>query len=645
MEVKSEKYRLLYICLFLAVVVSAVYWPVHKYDFVRYDDNKYVTNNLNIQSGINAKSIRWAFTSGYASNWHPVTWLSLMLDYKLFGLNAGSYHLINLLFHIINTLLLFIVLNRMTKAMWASAFVAAVFGLHPLHVESVAWIAERKDVLSTFFWMLTMLSYARYTEKSSIIRYTVTLVLFAIGLMTKPMLVTLPFVLLLLDYWPLERMRFGVMNKIERDEENIQKSFAALFLEKIPFFILAVLSSIVTFIVQHRGGAVQPVDVIGISSRLKNAVISYISYISKTFWPSKLAVLYPYPHSLPVVKIAFCAVLLALITTAVILLSRRHKYLVTGWFWYVGTLVPVIGIIQVGVQELADRYTYIPMTGLLIIIAWGVSDIAGSWKYRKRVFVTASVLVLVAMSLRTSIQLMYWFDSETLFGHTLEVTNDNYVMENNFASYLNEQGQIQQSIEHFNRALEIKPDSAEVHNNLANALSSLGQTSKAIEHYKKSLSLKAGSSDTHYNFAIALSKLNMTDEAIKEYSEAVRLDPTNFDALSNLGFAMAEKGDYSKAVELYEKALAIKPDNIITHGRFGLALAALQKNDEAIKEFRIVLEARPNDVEMLCNLGILLERQNKITEAIEQYRRAVKIEPDNEHAHNLLLKALEKEHN
>ncbi len=451
MESKSEKYRSLYICLFLAIVVLAVYWPVHKYDFVRYDDNKYVINNRNIQSGINTQSIRWAFTTGYASNWHPVTWLSLMLDYKLFGLKAGSFHLVNLLFHIINTLLLFIVLKRMTKATWASAFVAAVFGLHPLHVESVAWIAERKDVLSTFFFMLTLLSYNGYAEKSNIPRYVVTLLLFAVGLMAKPMLVTLPFVLLLLDYWPLERMRFGKTGDTRQRESNPQKSLAGLVMEKVPFFIIAILSSIVTFIVQRRTGAVQSVDVIGISSRFENAIVSYIGYITKMFWPSRLAVLYPYPNSLPVVKIAICFLILTLITALMIIYSKRRKYLVTGWFWYVGTLVPVIGIIQVGVQALADRYMYIPMIGLLIIIAWGLSDILGSWKYRKRVYVTVSVLILLTMSLRTSIQLMYWYDSETLFGHTLEVTKNNYVMENNFASYLDEQGQIPKAIEHFKK--------------------------------------------------------------------------------------------------------------------------------------------------------------------------------------------------
>ena len=646
MEARRQKYSFFYICLFLAASVLIVYWPVHNYDFVRYDDNKYVTGNRNVQSGITMQSVRWAFTSGHASNWHPVTWLSHMLDCRMFGLDAGKQHTVNLLFHIVNTLLLFVVFARMTKMLWASAFVAAVFGLHPLHVESVAWIAERKDVLSTFFWMLTMLAYALYVEKPAISRYIVTLLLFAIGLMAKPMLVTLPFVLLLLDYWPLERMNIRVSAKKEENSQqnNIGKPLSYLVLEKIPFFVLAILSSIVTFIVQRRTGAVQSVDVIDIKSRIGNAIVSYITYIYKTFWPSKLAVLYPHPgSSLLLSRIVTCAMLLVMITTAVILLSRRRKYLVTGWLWYIGTLIPVIGIVQVGVQAMADRYTYIPMTGLLIVIAWGVSDILDSWKYRKKVLITSSAAVLIALSMKSAIQLEYWQDSETLFKHTLDVTSNNYVMHNNYAAFLDEQGKIEQAIEHFTKSLEIKPNAAEVHNNLANALNSIGKTEQAIEHYQKSLSLKPGSSDAHYNLALALSKQNRLDEAITEYYKAIKLDPTNADALSNLGYELAEKGKYTEAVELYKKALALDPDNVIFHGRFGLALAGLQQNDEAIKEFQFVLRATPDDAEMWCNIGILLERQNKTDEAVKHYLKALEIEPQNEKAASLLKAALKKD--
>jgi tetratricopeptide (TPR) repeat protein len=652
MESKFEKYRPYYISLFLAAAVLAVYLPVRKYDFVRFDDDKYVTKNRNIQSGITEQSIHWAFTSSHASNWHPLTWISHMLDYQVFGLNAGAHHLVNVLLHIVNTLLLFIVFTRMTKALWASAFIAAVFGLHPLHIESVAWVAERKDVLSTFFWLLTMLTYFYYTEKPDTKRCLLTLLLFAAGLLAKPMLVTMPFVLLLLDYWPLERMRFDKKVDSENKEQNcmqstaVKQSFFPLVMEKIPFFILAAISSIVTFIVQKNTGAVRSIDVIDIKSRIGNAIVSYIGYICKMFWPSRLAVLYPHPgNNISTTRIIICGLLLVLITVAVILLSRRKKYLVTGWFWYIGTLVPVIGLVQVGVQAMADRYTYIPMTGILIIIVWGARDLIGSWKYRKEALAVVSVCVLLAMSVKTSIQLKYWQNSMTLFRHTLDVTQDNYIIENNYANLLFDQGQIEKAIEYLNKSLAIEPSSAEVHNNLAAILSKTGKTDEAIIHYRAAIKLKPDSAEPHHNLAIALSKQGKTDEAIKEYYEALRLDPDNVDSLSNLGFELADKGNYGEAVEFYKKALAIEPGNIITRGRLGLALAGLKKNSEAINEFLIVLKARPNDVEMWCNLGIVLERQDKITEAIEQYRHALQIEPENEKAKNLLQSALKKEQN
>jgi protein O-mannosyl-transferase len=649
METKSEKYRIFWISLFLIVITLALYWPVRTYDFVKYDDYKYVTANRYIQSGITSKSIWWAFTSGYASNWHPVTWLSHMLDYEIFGLNPGAYHLVNLSFHIVNTLLLLIVFFRMTKALWASAFIAAVFALHPLHVESVAWIAERKDVLSTFFWMLTMLAYIKYVEKPNAIRYIITLLLFALGLMAKPMLVSLPLVLLLLDYWPLERIKLNLKAERENTENNDsqstlkKESALRLFIEKIPFFILTVLSSIVTFIAQQRSGAVQSIDVIDIKSRTGNAIVSFVGYISKMVWPSRLAVLYPHPgDSLSLLKVIFCGLLLILCTIVVILLSRKHKYLVTGWFWYIITLIPVIGLVQVGIQSMADRYMYIPMTGLLIIIAWSVKDFTASLKHHKRVLTASSVLILSAMFVKTSVQLQYWQNSYVLFEHTLDVTNNNYVMHNNFGAFLDEQGQIEQAIEQLQKSLAIKPNSAETRNNLANVLRDTGKVDEAINEYKKAIQLKPNFSDAHYNLAIALSSQNKFDEAISEYREAIRLSPDNVDAISNLALELSQKGDYSQSVELYKKALEIEPDNVITHGRLGLALSNLGDNEQAIQEFQIVLKSRPDDTEMICNVAILLERQGKISEAIEQYKKALAIDPEYTKAKNLLIKALEK---
>jgi tetratricopeptide (TPR) repeat protein len=618
------------VCVALALAVFFVYWPVRNHDFIKYDDDKYVTDNRNVQSGLTWRSVRWAFTSGYASNWHPVTWLSHMLDCEIFGLDPRGPHLVNLLLHIANTLLLFTVFKRMTGSIWPSAFVAAVFGLHPLHVESVAWVAERKDVLSTFFWMLTMGAYARYAERPGMARYLPVLLSFVLGLMAKPMLVTLPFVLLLLDYWPLERMR--------------HVSIRSLLLEKVPLLALAGASSIVTFLVQRGSGAMQTIEAIDLKSRLANAVVAYVGYVEKMFWPSDLAVLYPHPGAgLSRDRVLLCGLLLVACSIVFLTSARRRKYLAVGWLWYAGTLVPVIGLVQVGVQAMADRYTYMPLTGMLIIIAWSLAGVLPQWRCRKPVLAALALAAVSSLAVVTSRQLRYWQNSVTLFEHTLAVTSDNYVMHNNYANFLMDSGNIADAIEHFHRSLEIKPGSAEVHNNLGNAYEKIDKVDDAIGQYRAALSLKPDFPEAHYNLALALSEQNKAEEAIREYSESVRLEPDNVDAWSNLGRELARQGDFARAIESYERALAIKPDHIMTHGWLGLALATTGKVDEAIMEFRTVLKARPTDVEMWRNLGILLERRGTVSEAIECYRRVLQIDPADAKTQSLLNVALSKE--
>ncbi|MHC4571781.1 MAG: tetratricopeptide repeat protein [Planctomycetota bacterium] len=644
------KYWYLLICIFLILATFAAYWPVLKCEFVKYDDDKYVTDNHQVKSGLSWQGVRWAFTTGHASNWHPVTWLSHMADCKLFGLQAGAHHLTNLLLHIANTLLLFSVLKRMTGALWPSAFVAAVFGLHPLHIESVAWVAERKDVLSTFFWMLTMWAYVLYAERPGVGRYLLTLVLFVLGLMAKPMLVTLPFVLLLLDYWPLERIRLsrhegnGELQNTNEQNTHRQKPILHLLFEKVPFFVISAISSVVTVFVQRIGGAVPTMEAMGIKVRIGNAVVSYIGYIEKMLWPSGLAVLYPHPAgSLSMTKAMVCGLLLVLISICLIYFGLRRRYLAVGWLWYIGTLVPVIGLVQVGGQAMADRYTYIPLTGLFIIIAWGASELVAGWRYRKVVATTLAVVVLTAAVGSTRLQLRHWQNSLTLFKRTLDVTSKNWLIHNNYANVLKETGRVDEAIEHFHKSLRIKPKSAEIHNNLGSALDKLGRVDEAIEHYKKALKLKPRFSEAHYNLATVLSKQGKIDEAIAEYREALRLKPRDVDALNNLGFALAEQGNFNGAIKHYRKALGLEPENIIAHGRLGLALAAVGKLDEAVKEFRIVLSAQPDDAEMHFNVGVILERQGKVGEAIEKYQQALEINPDYTQASEQLRAALEKQ--
>ncbi len=460
------KYRVLFFCVLLGVVTFAVYLPVRNHEFVRYDDDVYVTNNSNVQSGLTWQNIKWAFTTGHASNWHPLTWLSLMLDCTFFKGKSGPLHIVNVLFHVANTLLLFIVFNRMTKAFWPGAFVAALFALHPLHVESVAWVAERKDVLSTMFWLLTMLSYVFYAQRPSSARYIITLVLFALGLMAKPMLVTLPFVLLLLDFWPLNRIR------------NLKN----MFFEKLPFFFLSIVSSIITYIVQQKGGAVLSAYLLPIKIRFFNSICSYFAYIKKMFWPADLAVFYPHPvEGIPASEVIFSAIVLILITLFILYYCRRAKYLLVGWLWYLGTLVPVIGIVQVGAQAMADRYTYVPLIGLFIIISFGVSDLFKNFPFKNSVLSASTAAILVACILTTSSQLKYWKDSTSLFEHTLAVTKNNTPILNNYGNVLGAIGKPEEAEKYFVEALRLLPDSEEIHNNYGKVLKDGGKIDEAIE--------------------------------------------------------------------------------------------------------------------------------------------------------------------
>ena len=653
-EEKKQGRSVILAGVLLWAVVFAIYFPAVNCEFVKYDDDKYVTDNRHVLEGLSWEGVRWAFTTGHASNWHPVTWLSHMLDCTLFGTRAWGHHLVNVLLHTANTVLLFLVLRRMTGSTWASWFVAAVFGLHPLHVESVAWVAERKDVLSTLFWILTMWAYAAYCERPRIWRYLSTVGLFALGLMAKPMLVTLPFVLLLLDYWPLYRLsaanpkseaRPGFANRLRRGENpkqiqiteiqntkqvtgSKQKTAIGLLLEKIPFFILSAVSSVVTVMVQRAGGAVPTVEALGLRARAANAIVSYVGYITKMFWPTKLAALYPHPVSaIPAIAVASCGLALVVLTVVFLWLGRRHGYFAVGWLWYVGTLVPVIGLVQAGMQSMADRYTYVPMTGLVIIIAWWVRELVESRRRFRFAAAIAAGAVLVACAVCTRQQIRYWRDSASLFEHTLSVTSDNWLIHNNYANILKEKGRYEEAIEHFKEAIRIKPSSAEVYNNLAGALGKAGRAEEEIECYRKALALKGDFVVGHYNLAAALSRQGKRDEAVAEYRKALELQPDYADALSNLGFELAEKGEYEEALGYYKKAIEIEPGNIIAHGRMALALARLDRIDEAIRECRIVLRARPDDEEMYFNVGVLLERQGKNAEAIEAYRQAMKFNP------------------
>ena len=618
------------ICLLLASAALIAFWRLNQCDFIGLDDPCYITKNIHIQHGITIEAVRWAFTTGYAANWHPLTWMSHMLDVQLFALDPHRHHLTNLLFHIANALLLFSVLRRMTKTVWKSAFVAALFALHPLHVESVAWVAERKDVLSTFFWMLTMLAYAHYVEHPRFKSYLAVLIFFALGLMSKPMLVTLPFVLLLLDYWPLQRLHGAGSGKqntcVELDAMSANKKkgksgkkrtaqatlpppvlratewdlsskvfpahsslftvHSSLLLEKIPFFVLAALSCIVTFIVQRNGGAVQSIDVLPPGVRIANAFVSYIIYAGKTIWPNNLAVLYLHSRSLPLWQVMGAGLLLGAVTFAVIRAAKRFQYLAVGWLWFAGTLVPVIGIVQVGAQAMADRYTYIPLIGLFVMAAWGIPELLKNWRYGKEALFISSSLVLASLLLVTWTQVGYWRNDIALYDHALKVTRPNEFLYCNRGLAYRELGNLGLAISDYDRAIEINPGRAELYRNRGLAYGELGDHRRAIEDYNRAIEIDPENAETYTSRGVAYGKLGNYGWAISDYDRAMEIDPKQARAYNDRGVAYGRLGDHRRAVEDFDRAVALDPGYAKAYYNRGAVYAGLGLEMKAIDDLK-----------------------------------------------------------
>ena len=455
-----------WVCLLLVVATLSVYWPVKDFEFVNYDDPLYVAENRYVQKGLTLETVRWSFTDATRKTnyWVPLTWLSILLDYELYGMNAGGYHLTNVCFHVLNTLLVFIVFRRLTGALWQCAFVAALFALHPLHVESVAWVTERKDVLSTFFWLLALLSYGGYVGRPGAGRYLLTLLLFILGMMSKPMLVTLPFVLLLLDYWPLGRLGSGGVLT------NLARPAAALKLvwEKGPFFIIIVIAGVAAFLTQQEAGAVKSLASIPLEVRITNVLVSYVSYIGKMFWPARLSFLYPHPGALPVWQWAGALLILGAITYAAFRFAKERPYLAVGWLWYLGTLFPVSGLIVIGPHAMADRYTYVPLIGLYLMMAWGVAGAVARWRYKTMGLALTAAVMLVFFAGAAGKQLRYWQNSIALMEHALDVTPDSFIAHNLLGNSLEAQGRIDEAAAHYLEAFRINPENAETHNNIGN---------------------------------------------------------------------------------------------------------------------------------------------------------------------------------
>lgn len=572
----------------LILLTYAGFVQVTQHDFVAFDDYAYVLENVQVQAGLTLASVRWAFQSTTVSNWHPITWLSHMLDWTLYADNAGGHHLTSLLLHCGNTILLFLTLHRLTGALGRSAFVAALFAIHPLHVESVAWVAERKDVLSTWWWLLTLWLYERYTAAPGWGRHGLVGGSLALGLMTKPMLVTLPCVLLLLDYWPLGRLQTG--------GATATRGLVGwrLVREKLPWFGLAALSSWITVLVQQQGGALRALrGDFTLLNRLANASVAYVTYLEKMVWPQHLAVFYPHPGQLPLWQWGGAVGVLVGLSVLLLWAGRTRPYLTVGWLWFLGTLVPVIGLVQVGAQGWADRYTYVPLIGLFLALSWGLSDLGVRWCWRPWILPVLGGGVLGALLLVTWRQVGYWRNTLTLFEHALAVTEHNDVAHLHVGIVLANQGQTTEAIAHYKAALAIVPGDPEVHMNLGIVLDQLGRSAEAIAQYRQALQGNPYSEQTYLNLSNAYAKQGQADEAIAHLYTALRIKPTYWRAHHHLGWLLLNQGKREKALEHYLEAVRLNPYSLDFRLQIGMVLLRGKFFDEAIRQCQEAVRLAP----------------------------------------------------
>jgi len=550
--------------LLLALATLLAYLPATHDRFINFDDDDYVTKNQVVQRGLTWAGVKWAFTTWHASNWHPLTWLSHMTDCQLFHLNPGGHHLVNVLFHATNATLLFLLLLRLTGALWPSAFVAALFAWHPLHVESVAWVSERKDVLSTFFALLALLAYVRFARENRRNSFWLAMIFFALGLMSKPMVVTLPFIMLLLDYRPLQRIQ---------NSKSKTWNISGCVIEKWPFFLLAALSSAVTFLAQ-KNEAVKSLARVPLTLRLENSIMAYTTYLLKAFWPTRLAVFYPLPGHIAWSHVTMAAAVLVLISAAAWLERRRSPWLLVGWLWFLGTLVPVIGLVQVGDQAMADRYTYIPLIGIFIAVVFTVAEWTNGFRSLKIVRATAGVLVLSACLALTENQLRYWHDSESLFSHAIAVTKDNAAAHLNLGAALEEENQPEAALGEYQKALQLDSSRHEIYNNIGKLLNDEGKPEAALGYCREAVRLNSNSPLSHNNLGIVLTELGHFDEALGEFSAAAQLDAYYAPPRFQMGKILLQQGRDVEAMPLFREALQIEPDNLQMLIFFARVLAA-----------------------------------------------------------------------
>jgi protein O-mannosyl-transferase len=616
----------------LSILVFAIYWQATGFSFINLDDSQYIYENPAVMSGLNWESVRWAFKAFHSANWHPLTWLSHMLDVQLFGANAGGHHAVNVMLHVVNSILAFAVFRKLTGSFWRSAIVAALFAVHPAHVESVAWVAERKDVLSTLFWLLTMWAYVRYAKRETdaegdlftritSLPYLLVIGLFALGLMAKPMLVTLPFVLVLLDVWPLGRI------KSLRD-------VPAMLTEKIPMFVLSAASSYVTVIAQRSAGAVESLDYLPIDVRLLNSVVSYAKYVVMLFYPVDLGLMYLYVRDFPAWQIGGAILLLIGITAICVQQFRARKYLLVGWLWFVGTLVPVIGIVQVGSQPLADRYTYVPYFGLFIMLVWGVADVLDHFKVSRTGLVTGFGVAVIVLSVMSFRQTSSWRENETVYARALAANPNNYIVMHDLCYTYTLAARNDEAEPLCRRVIEIKPDFYRVYNTLGILQIGRRQYAEAEQSFAKVLEFMPNFSLANANMSLALALQKRPEDAEQTLEKAVKFDNGSvkpevwINALNALAMAYAEKGNHEKAAENLTRMLALDNANVDARGNLSLMLFHMGRLDEAQQLAESALQINPNLPIPYNTYGLILLAQDRKLEAAGMFEKALKLKPD-----------------
>jgi len=617
-----------WICLGLLLAIAMVYARAGSFDFVNFDDPDYVTANNAVKGGLTLSGITWAFTRFYASNWHPLTWISHMLDCEIFGMHPAGHHFVNVALHAGNAILLFLLLQRLTGAQWRSAIVAGLFALHPLHVESVAWISERKDVLSTFFGLLSLLTYAEYVREAKAgnaraqRRFIAALVLFALSLMAKPMLVTLPFLMLLLDVWPMQRVENSGWRTIAGPQ------FRKLVLEKWPWFALTAASCVITFIAQKAGGAVLSTEYFPFTWRVANAVTSYFVYVLKACWPFHLAVFYPLPRELHAGLLLAGGAFLAAATIVALITLRRRPFVLVGWLWFLGTLIPVIGLVQVGNQALADRYTYFPLTGIFIAVVWGGAEMLQRGKTVQIAGAAVSILALVCCSLITVSQLQYWKNSITLFTHALALTKDNAPANNNLGTALAALGQKPEALAHYAEAVRIEPNNARYRNNLANAFARAGQRDAALEQYQAVIGIDPRFAEAYSNIGGLFLAEHRVSEALAILYEAVQINPGNAELRSNLGNVLSMTGRLDEALAQHLEAVRLDPFSAVVRLNAGLALLKAGRANDASVQFAAAVRLNPASAEARFELGWQLFLDRRFASALAQLEAAASLKPN-----------------